>query len=260
MSFNKPYEFLTIKDQFMFGKIAADPKNAEIILSSLLNRNISLSASETEHRIQLLSEKKYVQLDLLAIGEDGTNYDAEMQNRSSNQDRQKELPKRSRYYQCMLDGQMLDAGKDYLELANTFIIFICDFDPFGAQLYQYTFLPTCKEDGSLLLDDGTVRIFFNLTADISSAPLKTRNMLEYIRSGETIDESTAALEDAVSHAREVEEWRQEYMLKSIHENDIFKEGKAEGEEKTLHFLVQKGIITPEEAKTLLAEVKEASLK
>ena len=89
MSFNKPYESLTIKDQFMFGKIAADPKNAEIILSSLLNKDICLSASETEHRIQLLSEKKYVQLDLLAIGEDGTNYDAEMQNRSSNQDRQK---------------------------------------------------------------------------------------------------------------------------------------------------------------------------
>ena len=53
------------------------------------------------------------------------------------------------------------------------------------------------------------------------------------------------------------------MLKSIHENDIFKEGKAEGLAqgeaiglaKGLQLLVQKGLITSEEASAVLEEAK-----
>lgn len=79
-----------------------------------------------------------ISLDLLAIDDEGTNYDAEMQNNSTNPNRKKELSKRSRYYQCMLDGQLIDAGEDYLSLSNSYIIFIYDFDPFDANRYQYT--------------------------------------------------------------------------------------------------------------------------
>lgn len=228
MYLNKPYEQLSIRDPFMFGKISSDPRNAEIILSSLLARDISLDIATMEHHIQLLSSKKYVKLDLFAIDEDGTNYDAEMQNKSKNPDRQKELPKRSRYYQCMLDGDILDTGIDYLDMNNSYIIFICDFDPFDAGLYQYTFVHMCKEDAKIELNDGANIIFFNLAADANSAPESTRNMLQYFSSGAINDNSTKIIDTAVSTAREKEEWRQEYMLTYVHDKDVYNEGHAEG--------------------------------
>ena len=34
--------------------------------------------------------------------------------------------------------EMLLAGEDYAELPNTYVIFICDFDPIGEGKYRYT--------------------------------------------------------------------------------------------------------------------------
>ena len=49
------------------------------------------------------------------------------------------LPKRSRYYQALLDFDLLQAGQPYDLLPPTFIIFICIFDFFENGNYVYTF-------------------------------------------------------------------------------------------------------------------------
>ena len=46
------------------------------------------------------------------------------------------LGKRSRYYQSQMDMEMLLSGSEYEELPNTYVIFICDFDPFGEEKYR----------------------------------------------------------------------------------------------------------------------------
>ena len=53
------------------------------------------------------------------------------------------LGKRSRYYQSQMDMEMLLAGEDYAELPNTYVIFICDFDPIGEGKYRYTLRMEC---------------------------------------------------------------------------------------------------------------------
>jgi len=97
----KSYEELTIRDHFMFGKICQDPTICEIILSALLNQEISLTVTDTEKYFKEYNETKFVRLDLLAKTDNGTIYNAEMQHKSKNADRQKELLLRSRYYQAM---------------------------------------------------------------------------------------------------------------------------------------------------------------
>lgn len=42
-----------------------------------------------------------------------------------------ELPKRTRFYQSVLDLQLLDKGQTYKRLKPGYIIFICPFDTFG---------------------------------------------------------------------------------------------------------------------------------
>lgn len=46
------------------------------------------------------------------------------------------LGKRARYYHSQIDMDLLETGKEYVELPDSYVIFICDFDPFGLSKYQ----------------------------------------------------------------------------------------------------------------------------
>ena len=83
----------------------------------------------------------------------------------------KELPRRSRYYQGMIDMNLLDKSVAYRYLNDTYIIFICPFDLYGMGLHKYTFEGRCKEAPDLKIGDGATRIFLNAKGtrnDISS--------------------------------------------------------------------------------------------
>ena len=53
-------------------------------------------------------------------------------------EKRKDLPRRSRYYQGQIDLAYLEKGSGYDELKDSFIIFICRFDPFGHGFSRYT--------------------------------------------------------------------------------------------------------------------------
>ncbi len=48
-------------------------------------------------------------------------------------------------HHSQLDMELLKKGAEYNELPHTYVIFICDFDPFGAKKYCYTYESCCKE-------------------------------------------------------------------------------------------------------------------
>ena len=74
----------------------------------------------------------------------------------------KNLPKRSRLYQSMIDSKLLEPGeKDFNKMNDVYIILIAPFDLFGEGKYMYTFQMTCQESFSVLLNDGATRIFLN---------------------------------------------------------------------------------------------------
>ena len=57
--------------------------------------------------------------------------------------------------------EALASGEDYETLPDTFVIFVCDFDPFGEHLYCYTFGNECRENKNAKLDDGSYTIFLS---------------------------------------------------------------------------------------------------
>lgn len=57
-----------------------------------------------------------------------------------------ELPKRSRYYQGMIDMNLIERGAKYKELKLSFVIFICLKDPFGYGLPVYRFENICVQN------------------------------------------------------------------------------------------------------------------
>ena len=71
------------------------------------------------------------------------------------------LPKRMRYYQGMIDLNILEKGENYKNLKKSFVIFICTFDLFGLGRHVYTFENRCIEDLELPLGDDTTKIILN---------------------------------------------------------------------------------------------------
>ena len=100
-----------------------------------------------------------MRLDVYVEDDKGTLYDIEMQ--TTDYADPAELPKRTRYYQAMMDMDVLNKGEFYTKLRKTYIIFICTFDPFDRNLSQYTFRETCAEDATLEMGDETTKIFLN---------------------------------------------------------------------------------------------------
>ena len=89
--------------------------------------------------------------------EDGTIYNTEPQQQNTYN-----LPKRSRYYQGLLDSKLLESGDiNYNRLNDVYIIVIMSFDLFRQGLYQYTFRMSCEEIPGLRLKDGATRIFLS---------------------------------------------------------------------------------------------------
>ena len=153
-----------------------------------------------------------------------------MQNQPSNF-----LPLRTRYYQSMIDVDNLLKGDDYSNLKESFIIFICSFDPFNHELPCYTFKSICKENTAIELNDKTSKIIFNSTAYNKEKDVEISAFLKYIKTQEATDDFTNRLKTFVEKAKHNKELRSYYLSMNIHDSDIrrvaFQEGEAFGIEK-----------------------------
>ena len=135
----KEYNKLDFTDDFMFCMILEN--NLELckeLLELILDIKIKkVELANSQKRIDLTYDGKGIRLDVYVNDSENTVYDIEMQTT-----KQKELPKRTRYYQGMIDLNLIQKGMDYSELKKTYVIFICLKDVFGKNLpaVSYTHL------------------------------------------------------------------------------------------------------------------------
>ena len=117
----KGFEELEFKDDFMFGVIMRNPKYCKPFLETILGIKISdIKYPKTQESIDISVNAKGVRLDVYVEDEKDTVYNIEMQVALN-----KNLPKRSRYYQGMIDLNILEKGEDYKNLKRSYVIFIC---------------------------------------------------------------------------------------------------------------------------------------
>ena len=240
----KKWEELGIKDDFLFGKVMQEPEICKRMLEIILDIKIErIDYPERQKMIDLARDAKGVRLDVYVKDQEEVIYNIEMQ-----PVKRDNVPKRSRYYQGMIDLNILEKGVHYSELNNSYVIFICDFDLFKCGRHIYTFTNICEQDEHIRLDDGTTKIFLNTegTADDVSPELKA--FLQYVGSGKVADDGFVRdLDEAVSRVRENRKWRREYMVMNLWQQDIereaqrkgLSEGRAEGEMLAIISLVRK---------------------
>lgn len=220
----KPYEELTISDNFMFQKVMRDPSICKEFLQIILNVPIEkIVYPEEEKVIDITSDGKSIRLDVYLADGKGTIYDLEMQTTETGN-----LPKRSRYYQGMIDLNTIEKGDDYRQLKKSFVIFICTFDPFGLERYVYSFENRCIEVPELSLDDETYKVFLSTVGTVGPASPLLKELLQYIGGGKPRTPFCQKLDGAVVKARESKEWRVEYMSLLLRDKENQEIGKAEG--------------------------------
>ena len=156
MKRRKTLQDLTIKDNFLFGAVMQVEENCRGFLELVLGFPIAHVVVSKEKSMVYHPEYKGVRLDIYAEDENHTHYNVEMQMR-----RKKALGKRSRYYHSQMVMEALESGEDYETIPDSFVIFVCDFDPFDKELYCYTFGNECEEDREVELDDGCHTIFLS---------------------------------------------------------------------------------------------------
>ena len=206
----KPIEELTIVDDFMFGAVMSDSRYCKPLLELALGVKIrKIEYPEPQKAIKERYASKSVRLDVYVEDGAGTVYDVEIQTTDK-----KNLPKRTRYYQGMIDLRILEKGGDYNALRKSFVIFICTYDPFGQGRWVYTFENLCREDARIALDDGAAKVVLNTKGRVGEISAGLKALLRYMDGAAPESEYTRALDSAVMEIRMDEKWRRDYMLLS----------------------------------------------
>lgn len=153
-----PLKDLNLTSRFLFDEVMEDPQTHQEALSIIFGKEIPLlEHNETEKEIRVSPLARSVRMDVIAMDEKCVVYNTEMQD-----ERKTDLAKRSRYYQALVDTNLLEPGiPNYTLLNESYIILIMTFDLFGYAKYQYTFESKCQEVPELVLDDKATRIFLS---------------------------------------------------------------------------------------------------
>ena len=241
------WDELSLSDNFLFQKVMRNKRLCKRLIENILQIKIrDITYPEEEKTIQMNLDSKSIRLDVYVEDDTGRVYDLEMQTTSGPE---KELPKRTRYYQGMIDMNLIEKGADYEKLNPSFIIFICTFDPFKRGLPAYTFTNRCHEDGEELGDETTKLFLSSPNYEKAESP-DLHSALKYIQEKIAEGEFAEELDQEVKRVKEQKETRREYMtlemeIRKQREDAMaigVAKGKAEGIAEGMEKGMEKGIL------------------
>ena len=261
---------LTIKDNFVFGAVMCEEANCRRLLEMVLDFPIERIEVNKEKSIVYHPEYKGVRLDVYAKDEKRTHYNVEMQ-----AIKEPALGKRARYYHSHIDMEILLSGDDYSKLPNTYVIFVCDFDPFMRGKYCYTFENLCLEDKELSMQDGAKSIFLNTRGkNNDEVPTEMIAFLDFVKADlkestkDFHDDFVKQLQNSVQKVKSSRRMEENFMILREMLRDERAEGKAEGKAESVLILLeeigtvseqlQEKIINEKDMSTLLNWLKLAA--
>ncbi len=179
-------EDLNMIDAFLFDKATASVKNAITISKIIIKRATGLDVEnivvETEKQISGMDlNKRGVRLDVYLTEEDmnaGKDilrlFDIEPNNYY-----EPDLPRRSRFYQSLIDSQLLPTDTPFRKLPDIFMIWILPYDPFGDDRMIYTVKNMVVENNQIVYNDGSNKIFL-YTKVTKGGSKELKDLLSYM--------------------------------------------------------------------------------
>jgi len=196
------------------------------------------SAYESFWQNLTITDAKGIRLNVFVRDNKDVAFCVEMQTRNVDN-----LPKRSRYYQSLVDMELLDRGQAYDELSKSYVVFICPFDLFHMGRHIYEFCNFCKQDKALELGDEATKIFLNAQGTQNDITPQLKEFLDYV-AGKELDmpsEFIIKLKVALSNAKQNKTWRRERMILYFRDQDIRAEALEKGRQEGIGIGRQEGI-------------------
>ena len=220
----KLFDSITFKDDMMFKSVMQDPDICKEVLELLLGfklRKIAYPEKEYELRYGIIAHS--VRLDLYVEDENGRMIDIEMQNAPET-----DLARRARYYQGMMDASCLQKGMNYADLPDVYVIFLCDFNPFGGKERVYRFRMMSDSNKPIPLNNGVEHIFACTKGENGETPIEILQFLSYLKDNKPTNRLTEKIENKVLFWKKNEGWRKIYMENHAREMDLTRAGEKAG--------------------------------
>ena len=253
----KPYEELNLMDSFLFETVTEKPENAIVVAKPIIER-------ATGRKVQKLVVHPQKDLKGINISTHGIRMDVyteEFTETSTgneitcvydiepNNYYDKDLPRRNRYYQSMIDSKLLPSGEPYKNLPDMYSIWLLPYDPFGDNRMIYTVKNMVAENNQIVYNDGVSKIFLYTRGTIGgSQELKELlNFMEHSTYENAIDAELSDIMDIVNTTKSDPKERGRYMgimgVIDYEKRDSYNEGIELGRSEGIQTGIIQGTIT-----------------
>ena len=213
-------EDLNMIDAFLFDKATTSVQNAITISKVIIKRATGLDVEnivvETEKQISGMDlNKRGVRLDVYLTEEDmnaGKDilrlFDIEPKNYY-----EPDLPRRSRFYQSLIDSQLLPTDTPFRKLPDIFMIWILPYDPFGDDRMIYTVKNMVVENDQIVYNDGSTKLFL-YTKGTKGGSKELKDLLtylEYTTVANAVDSDLKEIQKIVDNVKADSRERERFM-------------------------------------------------
>lgn len=205
--FEEKWEKLTLADNFIFSRVMKNhPEELKHLLENLLNVKIQRIESSDEQPVNASMEFMPLRMDVFVKDSFGRTFDVELQTINTG-----DLPLRSRCYQGIMDVNGLKARKKYGDMNDSYVIFLCMDDIFGAGLPIYSFQNYCIQDKEICLGDRSFKLFFNANNCEKMTNEEQKAFFNLLKNNNPVNAYTEKLKNYVKEVKMNELWKNEYM-------------------------------------------------
>lgn len=166
-----------------------DPEIAEKLVKIILKRTIG----HIPNNITIESQKSYngintnkhgIHIDVLVKDSDNKDFVTTVYDIEPNAYREKNIAKRNRFYNALVDVRLLNSGDNYNLLPELITIWILPYDPFGKNKMIYTIKNIVEENPDIVYNDGMKTIILNASAAIEKNG-ELENLLNFMINSDT---------------------------------------------------------------------------
>ena len=241
-------EELNLLDDFLFHAMLAYPDTGEAFIRKLLETLFDRKFPHLKIRAQesfagVNTDFRGARLDVY-IEEDGsaqingdeipTVYDVEPDHNHKSAEI-KAFPKRARFYHAMIDRRSLKAGENFGKMKKVYVIFICDYDPFGYDRALYTIKNRCLEEPELPYEDDAETWVLYTRGKKGNISESLRQLLSYMENtnqNNAINEDLRDIQQMVDQVKRDGEVSLRYMKWFEHDQMMYEQGRQDEQENT----------------------------
>lgn len=251
----RPYDQLTMADEFLFDKMMQNPEICKGVLERILDAEITRFAfTKSGESVDITYRGTDARVFVRMLDDTNTYY-----NPAAGRWSMAGLPRRMRYDATTTDIFLCEKVCVQEDLKELIVVYICPFDYFGEGKGKYV-IQSCCEDSGKAFPDGSAKIILNTTGRAETKELQS--FLDCLEGkGDPADPFVQMIEKAETNVRRDLSWQTEYRhyvarMSDIREQGLeayrqeVQEGYAEGIRKSIRRLLANHI-PAEEVKRLL---------